>query len=152
MPEKMTREEFCEICKEYGLEVVCEDNVYGPNSKHATAYIHSSILSQEKENILDWDCSLNGPVDTPWYDRPCIGFYDALSKNRQGLYHVSTSDWSDCQRAEWEGLDGRLRQILRQILKQVSSALHRLEEDQTYRPDTIVFSTAREHYDDNPRT
>lgn len=144
----MTREEFCTICKEYGLEVICEDNVEGPNSIHATAYIHSTLLSREKECIIDWNCTFNGPTDAYWYKRPCIGFYDALNKEkRSGLYHVSTSDWSDCQRAIWDDLNEKLRRIL----KQVSSALHRLEENPTYRPDEIVFSTSREHYEDNPK-
>lgn len=38
MDKQMSREEFCEICKSEGLEVVCDDTGYGPNSIHATAY------------------------------------------------------------------------------------------------------------------
>ena len=55
MDKQMSREEFCEICKSEGLEVVCDDTGYGPNSIHATAYIISPVLSKERDSFADWD-------------------------------------------------------------------------------------------------
>ena len=146
MPEKMTRERFCEICKEYGLEVVCEDNVYGPNTKHASASLRTPIIAKDdaRTEFAEWDC----PIDDPLDYGPSIGFYDALRKDRQGTYYVSTSDLTCLLTSIGKNDSDKLRVVL----KQVSSALHRLEEDPTYRPDEIVFSTSQEHYNDNPRT
>ena len=128
MDKQMSREEFCEICKSEGLEVVCDDTGYGPNSIHATAYIISPILSKERDSFADWD------YDREYDSLPWISSYDALLKERSGLYHVSTSDFSDCPIV----ID--TREELRTVCHNVMAEIHRIEEDPTYRPEHPAIS------------
>lgn len=125
----ITREEFCEICKSEGLEVICEETGYSPHSIHATAYIKSPVLSQERDSFADWDHDQDFPHELPW-----ISSYDALLKERSGLYHVSTSDFSDCPIV----ID--TREELRTVCRNVMAEIHRIEEDPTYRPEHPAIS------------
>lgn len=120
----ITREEFCEICKSEGLEVICEETGYSPHSIHATAYITSPVLSKERDSFADWDYDQDFPHELPW-----ISSYDALLKERSGLYHVSTSDFSDCPIV----ID--TREELRTVCHNVIAEIHHIEEDPTYRPE-----------------
>lgn len=129
MNKKISREEFCEICKSEGLEVVCEDTGYGKHSIHATAYIVSPSLSKERDSFADWDYDSDDPYGLPW-----ISSYDALLKERSGLYHVSTSDFSDCPIV----ID--TREELRTVCRNVMAEIHHIEEDPTYRPEHPAIS------------
>lgn len=66
MNYNITRAEFCEICKSEGLEVVCEEDAWGPHSSHATAYLCSPLLSREKDSFADWDYTPDDPYGGPW--------------------------------------------------------------------------------------
>lgn len=125
----ITREEFCEICKSEGLEVICEETGYSPHSLHATAYITSPVLSQERDSFADWDYDQDFPHELPW-----ISSYDALLKERSGLYHVSTADFSDCPIV----ID--TREELRTVCRNVMAEIHHIEEDPTYRPEHPAIS------------
>jgi len=125
----ITREEFCEICKSEGLEVICEETGYSPHSIHATAYIKSPVLSQERDSFADWDYDQDFPHELPW-----ISSYDALLKERSGLYHVSTSDFSDCPIV----ID--TREKLRAVCHNVMAEIRHIEEDPTYRPEHPAIS------------
>lgn len=129
MDKPMSREEFCEICKSEGLEVICEETGYSPHSIHATAYIKSPVLSEERDSFADWDYDQDFPHELPW-----ISSYDALLKERSGLYHVSTSDFSDCPIV----ID--TREELRTVCRNVMAEIHRIEEDPTYRPEHPAIS------------
>lgn len=126
MNYNITRDEFCEICKSEGLEVVCEEDALGPHSTHATAYLCSPLLSREKDSFADWDYTPDDPYGGPW-----VGYYDALRKEKNGTYHVSTADLSDCPAVIHNAEE------LREVCHNAKEALRRLESDPTYRPECI---------------
>lgn len=126
----ITREEFCEICKSEGLEVVCDDTDYGPNSIHATAYIISPVLSKERDSFADWD------YDREYDSLPWISYYDALFKERSGAYHVSTADFSDCPKMI------STREELRNACHNMMEEIRHIEKDPDYRPEHPAIPSA----------